>query len=572
MVVPRDYQAADVAAVIEAHKAHQSVIGRAATGLGKAVELAMLAKHYSQFGRVMVLVDVTKLVRQLAGTIEWVTGVHPGIEMGEERALNGGAIAGSLYDNHDRVVVSTVQTQYSGKEGFERFRQFDPSEFSLLLLDECELFLAPKSFGVVQWYRSNPNLRIFGTTATPFRTDGVAMANLFDAVAFDRDIRWGIDNGWLVPVKQAFVQVSIDFSTLTVRKNGEGERDYSEAEIAEKLNSETHLIELAKGIIHVAEDRKSIIVCPDVDSARAIAHYLNGQKPACAQCIYGELGDDEKDDIFTGFDQNAFQYLTSVSMLTKGFDQPDIRAVINCRKTQSRRLFAQILGRGTRPLKGVVDGPATPEDRKAAIAASPKPNMLMVNMVGIDDCVRDMTVIDILGSVDDQQVLDRAKKIAEKEGLDTDEAVAKAQLEIEFEQDDARRQAEAEQAAMDEEDLQRIIRGSINVEATVAVEYSDGLGPALAQVGTQEVDVTERRASVLRQFKYPDEVIRRLPPERIKDLSRKLIARANKGMVVSYKHIKFLRGLGATDQQIEAMRRADVDAFVESKRGKRGAA
>ena len=79
----RTYQSEDVDAVIAAaSEVSAAVIGRAATGLGKAVEMAALAAHYAQFGRVMILVDVKKLVRQLADTIKWFTGVQPGIEMG----------------------------------------------------------------------------------------------------------------------------------------------------------------------------------------------------------------------------------------------------------------------------------------------------------------------------------------------------------------------------------------------------------------------------------------------------------------------------------------------------------
>src|ERR1019366_546083 len=121
--------------------------------------------------------------------------------------------------------VSTVQTQYSGKDGAERYRQFIPGEWAACILDECELFLAKKARSVVEWYRTNTALRVVGVSATTMRTDGVAMANLFFAVAFDRDILWGIREGWLVPGIQAFVKVSIDFSTLKLTKGEDGERD-----------------------------------------------------------------------------------------------------------------------------------------------------------------------------------------------------------------------------------------------------------------------------------------------------------------------------------------------------------
>jgi ATP-dependent helicase IRC3 len=269
----RSYQSDDVAAVIAAHAEHRCVLGRAPTGSGKAVALAAIAQHYAQFGKVMVLVDVGKLVHQLAETVEWFTGQLPGVEMADRTVL-------ADWFDPPRIIVGTVQTQYSGPPGRERYRRFDPSEYSALLLDECELFLAPKAREVVDWYvASNPSIRVFGCSATPFRTDGIAMAELFDHVAFDRDIRWGVDDGWLVRPLQGFVRVSLDFSTLKIRTNDYGERDYSDAEIAERINNERTLIELAQGIIHAAGDRRSIIACPDVESAKAVAHYLRRRAP-----------------------------------------------------------------------------------------------------------------------------------------------------------------------------------------------------------------------------------------------------------------------------------------------------
>jgi superfamily II DNA or RNA helicase len=468
-MTPRDYQAQDLAQVLDLHKQHQSLIGWAATGLGKAVLLGMLAEHYAKSGRVMVLVDVAKLVYQLADTIERVTGEHPAIEMAEQRA------EGSMLGASDRIVVSTVQSQYSGEEGRERYRRFNPDEFSAILLDECELFLAPKARSVVEWYRNNPAVRIFGCTATPFRTDGVAMANLFNAVAFERNILWGIDNGWLVRARQAFVHVSVDFSTLKVDKNSAGEADYSDADIAERIGNEQTLIELAKGILHVAGDRKSIVVCPTVATAQAVAHYLEMEKAGAARCIYGELGDTEKSEIFDSHKAGEFQFLTSVMMLSKGYDDASIRAVFNCRKTRSKRLYTQVLGRGVRPWAGIVDGCNCPEERKLRIAGSPKPDALMVNMVGIGDDVRDMTVLDVLGTPDDAINL-RAKQImADDEEIDPAEAIEQAAHEVELEREVEAIRVDEAQRSLDEADEARMLRRSVRVDAEIGVEWSDDL-------------------------------------------------------------------------------------------------
>ena len=543
----RDFQAEDVRNVLEAHQTHQSVLGRAATGLGKAVELAELVSHYSQTGRVMVLVDVTKLVRQLAATIFWYTGSEPGIEMADERANNGQFLKGK-----DRVIVSTVQTQYSGDEGTERYRLFDPKEFSCLLLDETELFLAPKARSVVDYYTTgNPDIKVFGCTATPIRTDGVTMGELFTHVAFDRDILWGRDNGWLVKPRQAFVRVSLDFSTMKVRKNEDGERDYSDAEIAEKIENEQTLIELAKGIHEVAKTRKSIVVCPNVSSAKAVSHYIDAESPGCARVIYGEMADKEKDSTFYAFENDEFQFLVSVMMLTKGFDSPNVSAVFNCRKTRSKRLYTQVMGRGTRPHKTIVaalNACEGPSQRLVMIADSIKPDMLMVNMVGIDDEVRDITILDILTATD-TKIRDRATKNmldSDAESADPAEAVA---------------EAEAQLAEEEEKRKRRLIK----VKANVDVEYVDDLrtgGMVHSARGTYDVKLANAR-EVCRKFRVTDNEMAKMSAETIRSLSGQLIARC-KAKLCSWRQAKVLRKNGYSREQLRGMSFADASLNLDA--------
>lgn len=561
----RTYQSEDVNAVIAAHRTYQRVIGRAATGLGKAVEMAALAAHYAKFGRVMILVDVKKLVRQLADTIEWFTGKRPGIEMGDDKADEGGGLHST---EADRIIVSTVQTQYAGGDGSERFHKFTPSEFSFLGLDECEIFVSRKDEEkryrqVVDWYtEGNRALRMFGCTATPNRTDGVAMAHMFEHVAFDRDILWGINQGYLVPGRQAFVRVSLDFSTLSVRKNKNGDADYSDDEISAKILNETTLIELAKGIIAVAENRRSIIVCPTVDAAVAIADYLNGERKDCARSLFGKMRDEEKDATMDAHQRGDFQFLSSVMMLTKGYDDKKVSAVFNCRKTRSKRLYTQILGRGTRPLQGIIEGVEPADSRRAAIAASAKPNMVMVNMVGINDDVRDITMVDVLGQAEESAVVERAKKLEKEEGLSTDEALEKAEEEIGAERAEKNRAAEQAYEDMEAEE-ERKIRGKVDVKAHVEVEYHDELSGTSGAGQNSSGSISPRHLEILRRNKVPESAISRMTPEAAKQLTSQIIYRRKAGLS-SYGQAKILQRYDYSKEQLHSMSYADASTAIDA--------
>lgn len=67
---------------------------------------------------------------------------------------------------------------------------------------------------------------------------------------------------------------------------------------------------------------------------------------------------------------------------------------------------SQMIGRGTRPLPGVVDGIDTPEERRAAIAASEKSNLLVIDFVGNSGRHKLIHTHDVLGDRMPPQELD----------------------------------------------------------------------------------------------------------------------------------------------------------------------
>lgn len=61
---------------------------------------------------------------------------------------------------------------------------------------------------------------------------------------------------------------------------------------------------------------------------------------------------------------------------TEGFDAPGCAAIVMGRPTKSLSLYTQMMGRGLRPLPGIVDGVPDAFDRKTGIFTSAKPNCL----------------------------------------------------------------------------------------------------------------------------------------------------------------------------------------------------
>lgn len=541
----RPYQREDVGAVIRSwNDGKRAVVLRLATGLGKSVIAAEIARVRMTTGRVLIVVDVTSLSRDL-----WKTTSH-----------HIGKPIGSFFGKSKHrwmsspAVVCTIQSLYAGKEGQERYLDFDFREFSTIVIDECESALADRFSEVIKHaMEKNPDIRIVGMSATPFRTDGRGMCMLFDHASnepgpLNRDIKWGINHGWLVPMRQGFVHVSLDFSTLKLRKNDDGEKDYTDAQITALFKEETHFRELALGIVKAANGEPSIVICPNsTEFADKLAHHLNAVEHGYAKAAHRGLGD-KADDIIEEYKNGGFPCVVSVAMLYKGFDADRVRHVFMIRKTNSRRIYEQGLGRGTRPLaviRASLQAEPNAIKRRDIIAASAKPYATIWDLVGLKTSVKDLSSIDILGEYPDE-VKERVKKKM-LEGQDEDEAAGEAKKEIDEETQERERKK----------------RELVQISGNVTVETTSDL---IANGGQRQIPASTM--NMLSKAKIPQHIIDKMSLADLKRLSSKIRWRMKNDLVWSYKMGKALERVGYNKKEIEGMSwkqaRSCMDAAVKN--------
>lgn len=98
---------------------------------------------------------------------------------------------------------------------------------------------------------------------------------------------------------------------------------------------------------------------------------------------------------------------------TEGFDAPNVRVIAIGRPTKSRALYQQMLGRGLRPLPGVVDNAATREERLEAIKSSIKPNCTVLDFVGQSGKHKLLCATDFMTGTDEPpEVKERANRLS----------------------------------------------------------------------------------------------------------------------------------------------------------------
>ncbi len=383
------------------------------TGCGKTAVFSELTRTWD--GTVLVIAHRDELIQQAKAELERATGERVGIEKAAENCAD------------ERVVVTSTQTMS------RRCKDFRADRFSLLILDEAHRATTASNKAIFDHFSS---AKILGVTATPDRSDERALGTVFDDVAYKMDILDGIDIGYLVPVEGEEVVVQeIDLSSV--------ER------LTDDQALDDAMLKAVEGVVQKAHElcgnEQAIIFTPGVKSAHAMAERMNLLKPGSSIAIDGETERELRRRLVGGYRTGLYQYLFNCDVATEGFDAPMTSIVGMASPTNSRARYAQRAGRGTRVLPGVVDhlhGPENSEARRAAIAASKKPRMRILDFVGNAGKHTLCTPLDVLGESFSEEEVAEAKKRKKKAGESTDlyQALKDARAEL-------KRQAAALKAA-----------------------------------------------------------------------------------------------------------------------------
>lgn len=315
----RPYQQAAVDAVAAGWAKWDRQLGVAATGAGKTVIFAHIAKQWVAEGsRVLVLAHRGELVDQAISKLAaW--GVWAQKEMGGCSATQLGV-----------VVVGSVQTFHS------RLDKWPEGHFDLIILDEAHHCLSA-TWGVVLMHFKTA--KVLGVTATPSRSDKRELGEVFQGIAFEVGLLDLIRDGYLCEIRATKLAVELPLSAIR--------GDYSLADGERALKP--HLAAVAVALAAECWDKKLLVFLPLVETSLKFCEALN----RCgleARHVDGSSGD--RAEALRWYAEPGPRALCNAMLLTEGFDQPDINAICCLRPTKSGELYMQIVGRGTRLAEG----------------------------------------------------------------------------------------------------------------------------------------------------------------------------------------------------------------------------
>lgn len=441
---PRAYQTEAVDRAFELFGRHPGVLIRLATGMGKTATAGLASLRWleqSREHRVLVLAHERQLVRQLSNEFRRWTGHIVGVEMAAERVHR---------HSLPRIVVASRQTLFAE----QRLAKFDPSVPWLVIVDEAHRYARKlRSVGpIIEHFEQCPESRRLGMTATPERTDKTSLANLFPSVAVDFPLRRASEDGWAVPYDQRFIQVEgVDFRNIA-----EVAGDYSEEELERILLEQKTLAEMCTPMLDLVGSRKNLVFTPTVAVAETVATWINAKVGrVVATSLSGADKERHRQEVFDAYSQGELQHLVVCGLCREGFDEPSIAAVTILRPTKSRPLSEQMRGRGCRPLRGTLDGLEDAAARRAAIAASVKPDCMVIDLVGATGLGECAGTLEIYADGKPDEVVERARQKLLDGETDVAKAVEDAERDIEAEREEQRRQAEERRRRQREEEEAR---------------------------------------------------------------------------------------------------------------------
>lgn len=327
MIVLRPYQTEALEAVLSSEsKGINKQLIVLPTGAGKTVIFSHLPIIRKESTPMLVIAHRAELLHQAKNKIQQM---NPDLIVEIEQAQN---IAGKV-----DVVVASVPTM--GRANSDRIEKFPKDYFKTIIIDEAHHAAAPTYRRIVDYFQ--PNL-ILGVTATPQRSDSTRLIDVFQEIVYYKTIEDLIKQGWLTRLVGYRIKTETDLTEIEV-----SDGDFVQSQLQDAVNNPNRNASIVAAYQQICQERKTLVFAAGVQHAKDLALSFT-KNSIVTEVILGETPDEERSTILQKFRNNEIKVLINVGVLTEGFDEPSVQAIILARPTKSTLLYTQVVGRGTR--------------------------------------------------------------------------------------------------------------------------------------------------------------------------------------------------------------------------------
>lgn len=316
----RPYQQQSIAAIEQGFGEFNRQLAVLPTGAGKTVLFSHAAMHrwQQQRQRTLILVHREELLQQAVAKLQSATGIEAQIERADDRACLSAP-----------VVVASIQSLHE-----KRIQRFDKEHFGLVVCDEAHHALSKQWQSVLGYF----NAQILGVTATPDRGDKRNLGEFFESIACEVSLLDLIRDGYLVPITVKSIPLEIDLRSVSTKAG-----DFDERQLAGAL--EPWLGAIVGALKEHASFRKMLAFCPLISTS---VKFVESCRAAGLDAEHVDGNSEDREQKLADFAAGKFDILSNAMLLTEGYDCPAVDCILPLRPTQSRALFSQMVGRGTR--------------------------------------------------------------------------------------------------------------------------------------------------------------------------------------------------------------------------------
>ena len=245
-----------------------------------------------------------------------------------------GKIGSGIHQYGAEVTVASIAT-ISRPEHLRRLKE---TGYGIIIIDECHHSMSDGYQRVLEAMKES---FVFGVTATPDRLDKKLLFNGKEPL-FQLSIIDMIARGHLCDMRAIAIKTEISLDHVS-NKMG----DFNEKELDLAVNTPARNRRVVEAYQQHANGKRAICFAVTVDHAHALANAFNDHDIKAAT-ITGNTPMSERKELYKQLRTGAIQVLTSVMVLSEGFDETSVECVIMARPTQSRSLYVQCIGRGIR--------------------------------------------------------------------------------------------------------------------------------------------------------------------------------------------------------------------------------
>jgi len=300
----------------------QGVCLQLPTGAGKSRIIRTIVDNHAQGKKVIyIIVHRSSLIKQLSNELK-EAGVQHGIIQ-----------SGYPYVRY-RVQVCSIQTLIN--------RMDKIPEPEIIVIDEAHHTKSNSYQKIIDKWHS---AKILGVTATPQRTDGKPLSDIFQELIIGPPMRELIDDGYLCDYDY-FAPADIDMSGVHKRAG-----EYNQNETLERVDKKKIIGSAVEHYREYADHQPAIASCVSIAHAEHVADQFveAGYK---ARAVHSKMDKKYIDESIEGLRTGAVEILCQCELLGEGVDIKGAVVLIGLRPTASIVVFLQHVGRVLRSMPG----------------------------------------------------------------------------------------------------------------------------------------------------------------------------------------------------------------------------